>query len=71
MEVVEVDVLATVVEVVVHGDGSGSSGSRFVDVRGHNEELDASLKLASEESRVVVHESWSNMMYRYMVLRRR
>ena len=30
----EVDVLATVVEVVVHGDGSGSSGSHFVDVRG-------------------------------------
>ena len=27
-------------EVVVHGDGSGSSGSGFVDVRGHGEELD-------------------------------
>ena len=36
----EVDVLAMVVEVVVHDDGSGSSGSCFVDVRGHGEEFD-------------------------------
>ena len=32
-----------------------------VDVRGHGEALDALLNLASEESRVVVHESKSNL----------
>ena len=65
----EVDALGTfVVEVVVlacsriDGRGSrnldGDSGTCFpVDVQGHGEELDASLNLASEESRVVVHES--------------
>ena len=46
----------------IDGRGSrnldGGSGTCFpVDVQGHGEELDASLNLASEESRVVVHES--------------